>query len=59
MCERERKPPLGLVPKYIHDERRLKEILGAIERYSEAQLLIPVEWVTELAGLINERIPYK
>ncbi|WP_157645659.1 hypothetical protein [Burkholderia ubonensis] len=53
------KPPLGLVPKYIHDERRMKEILGAIERYSDAGLPVPVEWVQELSAIIAERFPAK
>ncbi|WP_156438063.1 hypothetical protein [Burkholderia sp. BDU5] len=53
------KPPLGLVPKYIHDERRMKEILGAIERYSDASLPVPAEWVQELSAIIAERFPAK
>ncbi|MBR8344215.1 hypothetical protein [Burkholderia ambifaria] len=53
------KPPLGLVPKYIHDERRMKDILGALERYSDASLPVPTEWVQELSSIINERFPAK
>ena len=46
-------PPLGLKPKYIHDKTRIKEILDAMERYSERRFLIPIEWVEELKELID------
>ena len=48
-----KKPPLGLKPKWIHDEGRRKDILDAIERYSEANMPIPIEWVKELRELIH------
>lgn len=47
-----KKPPLGLKPKWVHDEERKLEILDAIERYSEAEKSIPKEWVIELRELI-------
>lgn len=46
-------PPLGLKPKYIHDKTRIKEILDAMERYSERRFPIPIEWVEELKELID------
>ena len=46
------KPPLGLVPRFIHDEARVKEIIEAIGRYNEVGKPVPVEWLNEL----NEKI---
>lgn len=45
------KPPLGLGPKWIHDVKRIREILDAIERYSDANMPIPKVWVDELREL--------
>ena len=47
------KPPLGLVPKFIHDKQRVIEILDAMERYSYQRFPIPIEWIEELRGLID------
>ena len=46
-------PPFGLKPKYIHDKTRIREILDAMERYSEQRFPIPIEWVEELRELIE------
>lgn len=48
------KPPLGLTPKFIHDKKRIIEILDAMERYSYQRFPIPIEWVEELGELIIE-----
>lgn len=45
--------PLGLMPKEIHNLKRMRDILDAIERYSVAGLPVPVEWVTELKDLLG------
>lgn len=45
-------PPLGLMPRYIHDEKRITAIKAAIERYSEAHKAIPIEWITEYNELV-------
>lgn len=45
------KPPLGLIPKLLHDERRKKEIYEAIHRYIHADKEPPKEWFTELNNL--------
>ena len=46
------KPPLGLTPREVFDTQadqyRSSEILKAMERYSEVEKPIPVEWVREL-----------
>lgn len=44
--------PLGIKPKYIWDSMRVSDILDAMERFADAQKPIPVEWVTELKGLL-------
>ena len=53
-CEKEaeeqeggKKPPLGLMPRKLWDEKRADEIRAAIERYNEAGAVIPAEWVEE------------
>lgn len=48
------KPPIGLMPKRIHDSRRIKEIVSAIDRYVSADMPIPKEWIKELNNLIKE-----
>ncbi len=48
-----KRPPLGLKPKFIHDEGRAEEILEAIERYTKAEKPIPAEWTEELKGLTD------
>lgn len=46
------KPPIGLEPRYIHDGRRIDDILAAIERYTDANMSIPKSWVDELRDLL-------
>ena len=48
----ETKPPLGLKPKWVHDMQRKIEILEAMERYCDAEVPIPKEWLRELIELI-------
>ena len=47
------KPPIGIKPRYIHDEERKQEIMDAMVRYSNAFKPIPVEWLDELRDLID------
>lgn len=49
-----KKPPIGVMPKYLHDEKRLKELSIAIRRYALAGKFIPLEWVYEHNQLIEE-----
>jgi len=44
-------PPIGLMPKAIHDTKRALSILEAIDRYATAAKPVPIEWVQELANL--------
>lgn len=46
-------PPLGLTLKFIHNKKRVLEILDAMERYSYARFPAPIEWVEELRELIE------
>lgn len=48
-------PPLGLMPRYIHEDKRIADILNAMKRYSEAGYAIPCEWVLELRDLFRSR----
>jgi ribosomal protein S27E len=41
------KPPLGIMPRRIHDSIRARELVNAIERYIDACKEIPIEWVEE------------
>lgn len=50
------KPPLGIVPHCIWVDKRIVEILDAVERYSIVGKVVPVEWVEELWKLIDERL---
>ena len=48
------KPPIGLVPKFVRDKERYLEVCGAISRYYEEGLEIPIGWVEEYNELINK-----
>lgn len=41
------KPPLGLRPRFIALEERIREINEAIDRYKQAEMTIPSEWLDE------------
>ena len=45
--ENGKKPPLGLMPRKLWDEKRANEIKAAINRYTKAGLEIPTAWVEE------------
>ena len=53
-----KKPPLGLMPRVVYDERcnseRIEQILRAMARYSDAQMAIPMEWIKEIAERLQE-----
>lgn len=46
------KPPIGIKPRYIHDEQRLIDIQRAIERYLYACMPIPTVWIYEYNELV-------
>lgn len=51
MCKNRKKPPLGIVPKYIWEEQvniqRFNEVCRAISDYYNAGLEINIEWIQE------------
>ena len=51
------KPPLGLIPKWIHDKNikieRYNDVCSAIARYYHARLKIKIEWIEEYNDLVD------
>ena len=48
------KPPIGLTPRFIHDQHRTTEIGEAIIRYLQGDYPIPIEWVEEYNELLGK-----
>jgi len=53
MIEKVTEPPIGLTPKFVNRLQRLDEVRGAMKRYFDAELKIPVQWVEEYNELIE------
>lgn len=49
------KPPLGVVPRHIHDEQRLRDLKECVANYMQAGLTILPEWVEEYNELIKRK----
>ena len=47
------KPPLGVMPRWIHDQKRLHALYEAMERYKERHFPIPKEWENEYQELLK------
>lgn len=47
------KPPLGLMPRWLHDATRMKDIMEACCRYINNYQPIPPEWLSELRDILN------
>lgn len=47
------KPPLSVMPKYLWDEKRMLDLIGAIIRFTEAKEPVPSELSKELADLLT------
>ena len=47
------KPPIGLTPRHIVQDNRMREILAAMERYALAEQMIPIEWINEYNELVE------
>lgn len=47
------KPPLGLIPKKFKQQERFLEVCGAISRYYNAGIKIPIEWIEEYNELVE------
>jgi hypothetical protein len=49
-----KKPPIGLKPRFIHEEARLDQVNAAIRRYHNDGRQIPLEWVQEHNDLVKK-----
>jgi hypothetical protein len=49
------RPPLGLTPRWIWDEHRMKEIKKAMKRYTIKGKRIPQEWTNEYNELTQRK----
>lgn len=45
------KPPIGIMPRWLHEEIRICRLKDAIDRYNAAGLKVPAEWKEELRDL--------
>jgi hypothetical protein len=51
------KPPLGVVPKAIWDELRIRELSRAIHEHTQIGNYEPIkEWVEELQELLQRKV---
>ena len=52
-----KRPPLGLIPKQFYKsnskENRFNDVCGAISRYLNEGINIPIEWIEEYNELIK------
>jgi hypothetical protein len=49
-----KKPLLGVMPRNIWEEKRLEELATAMERYLDANLKFPKEWLEEYMELMQK-----
>lgn len=47
------KPPMGLKPRGAWVEARKVEVMQAMRRYADRGMAVPVEWIDELAELLD------
>ena len=47
------RPPLGVMPKFIWDKKRLAMLREGIKRYLDANKAIPVDWIAEYNELVR------
>ena len=47
------RPPLGVMPKFICDRKRIDMIKDGIKRYIDANKAIPVDWIEEYNELVR------
>ena len=50
-----KRSPLGVMPLYIWNKKRVLEIAEAITRYAEAFQQIPQEWIDEYNNLVIDK----
>lgn len=54
MAEKVEKPPLGVMPRRIWQEKRSEDLVAAMVRYTEAGKLIDADWLRELSDLYHD-----
>lgn len=59
MSESKIKPPLGVIPRKMHDLERYCDLRQAIYRYLCADLQINPAWVEEYNELVRRRLEDK
>lgn len=47
------KPPIGIMPKSTWESIRFSELKKAMDRYIEADLVVPIEWINEYNEFVN------
>ena len=48
-----KKPPLGVKPRWLHEEQRLQDLGGAIFRYLSDKMPIQIDWVEEYNEILK------
>ena len=51
--ELNKEPPIGIIPQWLVNEKRIVELKGAITRYCGSFFEIPDEWITEYNYLVK------
>jgi len=51
--ENKDRPPLGVMPKFIWDKKRIDMLKEAIKRYLDSDKAIPVDWAAEYNELVK------
>ena len=46
------KPPIGIMPRRIHDLKRLRALQSVISRYLDADWEISLDWIAEYNELV-------
>jgi hypothetical protein len=47
------KPQFGVLPKWLWDEKRIEDLVAAIERKLSVSEQIPYEWIEEYNTLVK------
>lgn len=55
MTTEHKAPPIGIMPKWLHDEHRLLNLRAAVSRYQEDGLVVPQEWLEEMFALMDDK----
>lgn len=50
-----KKPPIGITPRHVWEERRMGVLLKAIARYYGEGYAVPSEWIEEYEELYERK----